>query len=162
MRLERLYVASGLGLRERAKGEGFAGDPEIRNHPIHELQKQSAPRTSFVELASRMEIARTIGGCRGHMVMGDECFSQRANGLFHLGGWCRIGQDGDIGAESTLSLKLCRGLCRGRGGLFRQVPGGLDGFEYAGGVVFAFLDVRLIEWVNPQEVACYGRGDFPP
>jgi len=37
MRLERLYVAGGLGLRERAKGERFSGDPEIRNHLIDEL-----------------------------------------------------------------------------------------------------------------------------
>ena len=37
MSLERLYVAGGLGLRERAKGEEFAGDPEIRNHLIDEL-----------------------------------------------------------------------------------------------------------------------------
>ena len=37
MSLERLYVAGGLGLRERAKGEWFSGDPEIRNHPIDEL-----------------------------------------------------------------------------------------------------------------------------
>jgi hypothetical protein len=46
--------------------------------------------------------------------------------------------------------------------LFRQPAGGLDGFQYTGGVVFAFLDVRLIERVNPQEVACQGGGDFPP
>ena len=37
MSLERLYVASGLGLRERAKGKRFSGDPEIRNHLIDEL-----------------------------------------------------------------------------------------------------------------------------
>ena len=94
--------------------------------------------------------------------MGNNRFSERANGLFHLGGWCRIGQDGDIGAGSTLSLELCRGLCCSRGGLFRQPAGGLDGFQYAGGVVFAFLNVRLIERMNPQEVACHSRGDFPP
>ena len=61
-----------------------------------------------------------------------------------------------------MSLELCRGLCRGRGSLFRQPAGGLNGCQYAGGVVFAFLDVRLIERVNPQEVACQGGGDFPP
>jgi hypothetical protein len=37
MRLERLYVAGGLGLRERAKGERFSGDLKIRNHLIDEL-----------------------------------------------------------------------------------------------------------------------------
>ena len=109
-----------------------------------------------------MEIARTISGCRGHMVMRDERSSQRANGLFRLGGWCRIGQDGDVGAWSTLSFELCRGLCRGRGGLSRQPTGGLDGFQHAGGVVFAFLDIRLIKRVNPHQVACHGRGNFPP
>ena len=109
-----------------------------------------------------MEIARTIAGCRGHMVMRDERSSQRANGLFHLGGGRCIGQDGDVGAGATVSLELCRGLCRGRGSLFRQPAGGLDGVEYTGGAIFAFLDVRLIERVNPQEVARHGRGDFPP
>ena len=53
-------------------------------------------------------------------------------------------------------------MCRGRSSLFRQSAGGLDGLQYAGGVVFAFLDVRLIERMNPQKVACQGRGDFPP
>src|SRR5207244_5907475 len=109
-----------------------------------------------------MEIPRTIAGCRGHMVMGDERSSQRANSLLHLGGGCRICQDCDVGAWSTLSLELCRGLCHGHGGLFRQPAGGLDCFQYAGGVVFTFLDVRLIERVNLQEVACQGCGDFPP
>ena len=109
-----------------------------------------------------MEIARTVAGCRRHMVMGDERSSQRADGLLHPEGGCRIGQDGDVGAGPTLSLELRRGLCRSRGRLFRQPAGGLDGFQYAGGVVFAFLDVRLIERVNPQEVARQGRGDFPP
>ena len=37
MSLERLYVANGLSLRERAKGKRFPGDPEIRNHLIDEL-----------------------------------------------------------------------------------------------------------------------------
>ena len=37
MSLERLYVAGGLGLRERAKGEGFSGNAEIGNHRIDEL-----------------------------------------------------------------------------------------------------------------------------
>jgi hypothetical protein len=32
-----LYVAGGLGLRECAKGEGFSGNVEIRNHLIDEL-----------------------------------------------------------------------------------------------------------------------------
>jgi hypothetical protein len=53
-------------------------------------------------------------------------------------------------------------LSHGRGGLYRQPTGGLDCFQYAGGVVFAFLDVRLIERVNPQEVTCQSGGDFPP
>ena len=109
-----------------------------------------------------MEIARAIAGCRGHMVMGDESSSQRANSLLDLGGGCRIGQDGNVGAWSTVSLELCRSLCHGHGGLCRQPAGGLDCFQYAGCIVFAFLDVRLIERVNFQEVACQGGGDFPP
>ena len=35
--LERLYVADGLGLSVRAKGEWFSWNAEIRNHLIDEL-----------------------------------------------------------------------------------------------------------------------------
>lgn len=105
-----------------------------------------------------MEIARTIAGCRRHMVMGDERSSQRANGLLHPEGGCRISQDSDVGAGATLLLELYRS----RGRLFRQPAGGLDAVQYAGRVVFTFLNVRLVERVNPQEMARHGRGDFPP
>ena len=37
MSLERLYVASGLGLREGAKGERFSGNTEIGSHLIDKL-----------------------------------------------------------------------------------------------------------------------------
>jgi hypothetical protein len=96
------------------------------------------------------------------MVMSHKRFSQHANTSLHLGRWCRVGQDGDIRAGVALSFELRGGLCGRRGGLFRQSAGGLDRCQYAGRVVFAFLDVRLIERVNPQEVACQGRRDFPP
>jgi hypothetical protein len=35
--LEGLFVTGSLGLRERAKGEEFSGNPEIRGHRIDEL-----------------------------------------------------------------------------------------------------------------------------
>ena len=75
MSSERLYVASGLGLRECAKGKGLSRNVEIGTHPIDELQKNSARRTAFVELACRVEIARAITSRRGHMMMRDERFS---------------------------------------------------------------------------------------
>ena len=37
MSLEGLYVTGRLGLRERAKGEWFSGNLEIRSHRIDEL-----------------------------------------------------------------------------------------------------------------------------
>ena len=85
MSVERLYITSGLRLRERAKGEGFSRNAEIGRHRIDELQKYSARRTPFVELACRVEIARSIARCRGDMMMRDERSSERADGLFHLG-----------------------------------------------------------------------------
>ena len=51
MSVERLYVAGGLRLRERAKGEGFSRNGEIGNHWIDELEKYSDRRPPFVELA---------------------------------------------------------------------------------------------------------------
>ena len=87
-----------------------------------------------------MEIARTIAGCRGHMVMGDERSSERANGLLHLGRGCRIGQDGEnVGARSALSLELCRGLCRGRGSLFRQPRRWIERLPVRGRCCLCFL-----------------------
>ena len=85
MSLECLYVAGCLGLRERAKGEGLPGYGEIWHHRIDELQEYSARWPSLVKLARRMEVAWSVACCRGHMVLGDEHFSERADGLLHLG-----------------------------------------------------------------------------
>jgi len=89
-----------------------------------------------------MEIARSITGRRGHMVTGDEHSPQRTNGLLHLEGRSRIGQDRDIDTGTALSLQLYRSFSRSDGDLLRQLAGRLDCFQHAGGVVFAFLDVR--------------------
>ena len=72
MRLQRLYVAGCLGPCESAKGNCCSRDREIGTHLIDELQEYSAILASFMELACGMEIARSVAGRRGHMVMGHE------------------------------------------------------------------------------------------
>jgi len=38
---------------------------------------------------------------------------------------------------------------------------GLNLLEHTGGVVFTFLNIRLIKWMNAEHVSCDSSGEFP-
>ena len=43
----------------------------------------------------------------------------------------------------------------------RGVALGLNLPEHTGGVVFTFLNIRLIKWMNAEHVSCDSSGEFP-
>src|SRR3990170_410842 len=102
MGLEGREVAVRLRVDERAEGVALAGDGQVRGVAGYELEEPAGPRSAFVELAGRMQVARPVadgGGPFRGIAEGEADPSQRRVTLSrrpHEGGDCEVAPLRDV------------------------------------------------------------------
>ena len=186
--LDRLEVALGLGIDQLAERVGPARDRPIDGVVRRQLEEPAGRRTALVQLAGRMEEARTVARGRRRAGRVAEEQADPAERLVAGGGRGDERLDREIGvraapgkvspqlagqrsvavaaeAERCVAVKgepLGRGDRGGRSGVRR--PAGRH-FAVARQEIsrplLGLLDVRLVEWIDPEDGAGDRRRHFP-
>src|SRR5215208_42699 len=149
---QRLQVPGRLGVLERAERVAGARYLDVLLAVVDELQEDPGRRAPLVELSGRVQEARPVAERRGASSPGAYRLAKPAHRLVEARRGLHVPHDRHVvGRRGPVQQPGQRGVV-GVGDLGQRAVGGVL-LEHLGSVVLGLLDVRLVEWVDAQDIA---------
>ena len=100
---QRLEIAERLGLLQDAERESLAGNLEILHVVPHDLKENTGVGAALVQLAGRVQIARSVADGGGDPMLVADCEPDAVQGAIMLLVGGNVGEQGHVIARADLS-----------------------------------------------------------